>query len=85
VTLFVDFGESFFLGKTAFTDKAGYKTSYPFDLRELRVSTGVGVQWLSPLGLFRFSWAYPLRYQRETERRHGDVIDEFQFSIGKAF
>jgi outer membrane protein insertion porin family len=85
LTLFVDFGDSFFLGNTPFTDKGGYKTEYPFDWRELRVSTGVGVQWLSPLGLFRFSWAYPLRYQRATERHYGDEIEQFQFSIGKAF
>jgi outer membrane protein insertion porin family len=85
VTLFVDFGDSFFLGDTKFTDKGGYKTSYPFDLRELRASTGVGVEWLSPLGLFRLSWAYPLRYRHGTERRYGDEIEPLQFTFGKAF
>jgi outer membrane protein insertion porin family len=84
-TLFVDFGESFFVGNTKFTDKADFKTAYPFDWRAVRVSTGVGVQWLSPLGLFRFSWAYPLRYEHSTEHRYGDDIEQFQFSIGKAF
>ena len=28
-----------------------------------RVSAGIGVQWLSPLGLFRVSYGFPLRYQ----------------------
>ncbi|HJY38843.1 MAG TPA: BamA/TamA family outer membrane protein, partial [Steroidobacteraceae bacterium] len=85
LTLFVDFGQAYFLGDTQFTDKAGFPIDYGFDLRELRVSTGVGVEWLAPLGLFRFSFAYPLRYQSETWREYGDDIERFQFSVGRAF
>ena len=37
------------------------------------------------MGLFRFSYAMPLRYQDETRREFGDELEEFQFSVGKAF
>jgi outer membrane protein insertion porin family len=85
LTMFVDFGQAYYLGDTQFTDKAGFPIDYGFDLAALRVSTGVGVEWLAPLGLFRFSFAYPLRYQRETWREYGDDIERFQFSVGRAF
>jgi outer membrane protein insertion porin family len=85
LSLFVDAGQSFYLGDTKFRNKRGDRVEYPFDLSEMRVSTGVAVQWLSPMGLFRFSYAYPLRYQGETRRQFGDEIEEFQFSVGTAF
>jgi len=85
LSLFVDAGQSFYLGDTNFRNKRGDRTEYPFDLSELRVSTGVALQWLSPMGLFRFSYAVPLRYQDETRREFGDEIEEFQFSMGTAF
>jgi outer membrane protein insertion porin family len=85
VSLFFDFGQSYYLGNTKFTDKAGFATDYKFDLSQLRASAGIGVQWLAPLGLFRFSFAYPLRYQRDTWKVYGDDIERFQFSIGNAF
>jgi outer membrane protein insertion porin family len=85
LSLFVDAGQSFYLGDTTFRNKRGDRTEYPFDLSEMRVSTGVAVQWLSPMGLFRFSYAYPLRYGEETRREFGDEIEGFQFSIGQAF
>jgi outer membrane protein insertion porin family len=84
-SLFVDAGQSFYLGDTRFRNKRGDRTDYRFDFDELRVSTGVSVQWLSPLGLFRFSWAHPLRYQHDTRREWGDVVEKFQFSVGHAF
>jgi outer membrane protein insertion porin family len=85
LTAFVDFGQAYFLGDTQFADKAGFPIDYGFDLGQLRVSAGVGVQWLAPLGLFRFSYAFPLRYQRETWRLYGDELESFQFSVGRAF
>ena len=85
LALFFDFGQSFYLGDTQFRDKVGSRIDYDFDLKELRASVGLGVEWLAPLGLFRFSYAYPLRYQRETWKRYGDDIEHFQFSIGRAF
>jgi outer membrane protein insertion porin family len=84
-TVFFDFGESFYLGDTKFTDKAGFPVTYKPSLDALRTSVGIGVQWLAPLGLFRFSFAIPLHYQEDTWRRYGDDIERFQFSIGNAF
>jgi outer membrane protein insertion porin family len=85
LSVFYDFGQSFYLGNTKFTDKAGFPVDYKFDINELRTSVGIGVQWLAPLGLFRFSIAYPLQYQNETWKRYGDDVERFQFSIGNAF
>jgi len=85
VSLFYDIGQSYYLGDTEFRNKRGDRTDYRFDLGELRSSAGIAVQWLSPMGLFRFSWAMPLRYQRETRREFGDELEPFQFSVGKAF
>jgi outer membrane protein insertion porin family len=85
VSLFVDAGQSYYLGDTRFRNRRGDRTDYRFDLGELRVSTGIGVQWFSPMGLFRFSYAIPLRYQERTRREFGDEVEEFQFSVGKAF
>jgi outer membrane protein insertion porin family len=85
LSLFVDAGQSFYLGDTKFRNRRGDRAEYPFDLSELRVSTGVAVQWLSPMGLFRFSYAIPLRYQEQTRREFGDELAGFQFSVGTAF
>jgi outer membrane protein insertion porin family len=85
VSAFVDFGQAFNMGGTRFTDKLGFPADYSFDVRELRASTGLAVQWLAPLGLFRFSYAFPLRYRKATEFDHGDRLEGFQFSIGKPF
>ncbi|HYJ41423.1 MAG TPA: outer membrane protein assembly factor BamA [Steroidobacteraceae bacterium] len=85
VSLFYDIGQSFYLGDTEFRNKRGDRTDYRFDLGELRSSAGISVQWLSPMGLFRFSWAVPLRYQGETRLEFGDELDPFQFSVGTAF
>jgi outer membrane protein insertion porin family len=84
-SVFLDFGQAFHVGNTELLDKAGLPADYGFDLERVRVSAGVGVQWLAPLGLFRFSYAVPLRYQRETWREYGDDLEGFQFSIGRAF
>jgi outer membrane protein insertion porin family len=85
LSLFYDIGQSFYLGDTEFRNKRGDRTDYRFDLGELRSSAGIAMQWLSPMGLFRFSWAVPLRYQSETRREFGDELEPFQFSVGTAF
>jgi outer membrane protein insertion porin family len=85
VTLFYDFGQLAYLGDTKFTDKGGFPVKYRFDPGYFRTSVGIGVEWLAPLGLFRFSYAVPLRYRRETELNYGDERKGFQFSIGNAF
>jgi outer membrane protein insertion porin family len=44
------------------------------------------VQWLAPLGVFRFSYALPLNENStDTPDRYGDQTEGFQFSIGQAF
>ena len=59
---------------------------YGFKYSELKQSAGVAVQWLAPLGVFRFSYAMPLNDKRgDTATRWGDEIEGFQFSIGQAF
>ena len=72
-------------GYYRFTDKGGFPIEYDFDWNHFRTSVGVGVEWLAPLGLFRFSYAVPLTYRRSTELNHGDELEGFQFSIGNAF
>jgi outer membrane protein insertion porin family len=85
LSLFYDVGQSFYLGDTQFRNPRGDRAEYKFDLGELRSSTGIAVQWLSPMGLFRFSYAVPLRFQDATRRQFGDELEEFQFSVGTAF
>jgi outer membrane protein assembly factor BamA len=47
---------------------------------------GLSVQWLAPLGLFRFSLAVPLNSKREVDGvTWGDQTERFQFSVGQAF
>jgi outer membrane protein insertion porin family len=45
----------------------------------IRVSAGVGLSWVSPVGPLKLSWGQPLRYART------DRIQRFQFQIGTAF
>jgi outer membrane protein insertion porin family len=45
----------------------------------MRVSAGVGLSWISPVGPLKLSWGKPLRVQRN------DRIQRFQFQIGTAF
>jgi outer membrane protein insertion porin family len=85
LTLFYDFGQVAYLGDTRFTDKGGLPVEYDFDWNRFRSSAGIGVEWLAPLGLFRFSYAVPLSYRRSTESSYGDELKGFQFSIGNAF
>ncbi|MGB5491412.1 MAG: outer membrane protein assembly factor BamA [Woeseiaceae bacterium] len=84
-SLFYDVGNVFNTGEVAFTDRLGSPILYEPDLDELRTSVGIGVQWLAPLGLFRFSYAYPLNAYDGNDRYFGDELERFQFSIGQAF
>ncbi|MEM9401788.1 MAG: outer membrane protein assembly factor BamA [Pseudomonadota bacterium] len=84
-SLFYDAGNVFNTGEVAFTDRLGSPVSYEPDFDELRASVGIGVQWLAPLGLFRFSYAFPLNRYEGNDRFYGDDVERFQFSIGQAF
>jgi outer membrane protein insertion porin family len=84
-SLFYDVGNVFNSGEVAFTDKLGSPIEYKPAFNELRESVGIGVQWLAPLGLFRFSYAFPLNEYRGNDRYYRDELERFQFSIGQAF
>jgi outer membrane protein insertion porin family len=49
------------------------------DLGDLRFSTGVGVNWASPIGPMKLSMGFPLR------RQEGDRTQRLQFQIGTGF
>jgi outer membrane protein insertion porin family len=87
VSLFYDIGNVFqtgnkvkFLGVDDITPVV-----YHFNYANLKQSTGVAVQWLAPLGLFRFSYGIPLNAFQGDTVRFGDETERFQFSIGQAF
>jgi len=84
-SIFYDLGNVFNSGEVDFTDKLGSPITYKPEFDELRSSVGVAVQWLAPLGLFRFSYALPLNEVEGNNRFYGDEIERFQFSIGQAF
>ncbi len=58
---------------------------YEFDYNELKQSAGIAVQWLAPLGIFRFSYGIPLNEFKGDGIRYPDEAEKFQFSIGSAF
>jgi outer membrane protein insertion porin family len=84
-SFFYDVGNVFNTGEVAFSDRLGSELSYEPELDDLRTSVGVAVEWLAPLGLFRFSYAYPLNQYERNDRFFGDEVERFQFSIGQAF
>ncbi|MGB5353299.1 MAG: outer membrane protein assembly factor BamA [Woeseia sp.] len=84
-SVFYDFGNVFNTGEVAFTDRLGSPETYEPSFDELKSSFGVAVQWLAPLGFFRFSYALPLNEASGNDRYFGDEIERFQFSIGQAF
>ena len=50
---------------------------YGLDFSELRSSVGLGVEWIAPLGTFRFSYAFPIN------STDFDQTESFQFSVGQ--
>ncbi len=85
VSLFYDIGNVFNSGEVTFTDRLGDRVDYDFDVDNLKSSVGIAAEWLAPLGLFRFSYAYPLNDFGGNTRLYGDEVERFQFSIGNAF
>jgi outer membrane protein insertion porin family len=84
-SFFYDFGNVFNTGEVRFTDKLGSPIEYKPAFKNLKRSVGIAVQWLAPMGLFRFSWAYPLNGFNGNDRYYGDYLEKFQFSVGQAF
>ncbi|HEX5462634.1 MAG TPA: outer membrane protein assembly factor BamA [Steroidobacteraceae bacterium] len=90
VSLFFDIGNVFYTGnKIQFFGPDGVTpaTYHLNGWNDLKRSTGIAVEWLAPLGLFRFSFGIPLNHKPydPTGRTWGDETEGFQFSIGQAF
>ena len=87
VSWFYDIGNVFYTGnKVQFLGVDDITpVNYHFSYNNLKRSTGIAVQWLAPLGLFRFSYAIPLNAYPGNTVRFGDETERFQFSIGQAF
>jgi outer membrane protein insertion porin family len=66
-------------------DGSRIPVDYDFAYDSLKKSAGIAVQWLAPLGLFRFSYAFPLNADKGNPFRYEDEEERFQFSIGQAF
>lgn len=85
-SLFYDIGNVFSTNDdTRFIGLNGQPVEYGFNYDKLKRSTGVAVQWLAPLGVFRFSYAIPLNAKPADGIFLEDEREGFQFSIGQAF
>jgi outer membrane protein insertion porin family len=82
-SLFYDIGNVFSTDSTRYpiiNDQGEVEElDFDFDINDLRYSVGGAVEWLSPMGIFRFSYGVPLNDESE------DQIEEFQFTIGSQF
>ena len=87
VSLFYDIGNVFSTNtNTKFYGVDGVTpVTYGFKYANLRRSTGLAVQWLAPLGIFRFSYALPLNASEGNNVLYQDEREQFQFSVGQAF
>ena len=69
LALFYDIGNVFSTGGVTFYDRLGAETSeYEYRSGNLKQSVGIGVEWLAPLGLLRFSYSLPLNAAEATDR-----------------
>jgi outer membrane protein insertion porin family len=95
VSAFFDIGSVFETGSKIkfFGPDGATPADYRFHPGDLKRSVGIAVQWLAPLGLFRFSLGVPLNAHKGNDpttctAAHcswGDETETFQFSIGQAF
>ena len=51
----------------------------PFDITDLRKAAGGGIRWQSPFGPIRVDYGFNL------DRKAGEAIGQFQFSVGSPF
>jgi outer membrane protein insertion porin family len=86
LSLFYDVGNVFSTEGTTFLGRNGQTpVTYGFKYSNLRRSAGVALEWLLPLGLFRFSYGIPLNASKGNEVLWPDERERFQFSVGQAF
>jgi outer membrane protein insertion porin family len=89
VSAFFDIGNVFQTGNKLifYGPTCGCEVQYHFrGFGDLKRSVGLAVQWLAPLGLFRFSFGVPLNAKHgDGVRTWGDETEGFQFSVGNAF
>jgi outer membrane protein insertion porin family len=88
VSAFFDIGNVFQSGSklTFFGPDGVTPEDHRFNAHNMKRSFGVAVQWLAPLGLFRFSFGVPLNAKRgDGVTTWGDETEGFQFSVGNAF
>ena len=57
----------------------GSQRCVEFDTEEIRVTTGLAISWLSPMGPLSFALAQPLNNQP------GDEVERFSFEVGHSF
>ncbi len=88
VALFFDMGNVFYTGNSVHFFEPDNVTPvyYHFHgIGSLKRSVGLAVEWMSPMGLFRFSYGVPLNATRATFDTWGDQTQGFQFTVGQAF
>jgi outer membrane protein insertion porin family len=89
VSAFFDMGGVYYTGnKIKFygPDNITPETYHLDSFDDLKRSVGIAVQWLAPLGLFRFSFGVPLNATHGNGvTTWGDETEGFQFSVGNAF
>jgi len=65
---------------SAFIDTGNiYKKASDISLNDLRMSSGVGFAYLSPIGAIGMYWSVPIL------KKSGDVVENFGFSLGTGF
>jgi outer membrane protein insertion porin family len=62
-----------------FVDVGNVYAQGKLELGDLRYSTGIGLNWASPMGPLKLSFGYPLQVQS------GDRIQRVQFTVGTGF
>ncbi len=85
-SVFLDVGNVFSTDSVTYVGRDRVTpVDYEFSFDKLKYSTGMAVQWLAPLGVFRFSYAFPLNAEKSDGVTYADETEGFQFSIGQAF
>lgn len=76
--LFLDAGTTW----GAINTSLGAKTlnvSEKFTVSNIRTSTGVGIEWMSPVGPLSLAWSFPIH------KVQGDLERNFEFALGASF